>query len=480
MTGAQGNAFMQSRFSLFNVRRLAACAAAICLVACGRGGHAQEPEPKEVEVIDRLGERVRIPNPSREDRLEATAPGYVAPPDGRSECLGRLMFDVPRSLNFEWAIASTSSKQGTYEQLYQSFDNGTGGGRAEIETPDLRTVFAVYGPVTPALREEFLNDRKRMNEATLHGRLEALKLQKEDEDLYKRRPELLGPNTKENMAENRRQIEQDIADLKADRYQKAIDLGRPDSAAFRSDNHKSASTYMRGAIVLGKHLIAFESMLRGLQNNEDPTEAKWAVAENALRKLIGQLQARDLYEIPNERGFCLPYAFLRDDGTYGNEISSSFRLTDSLAVLYKLNFSAVPAGKGSATTLINATGRSMAGLIGASPEGMKVTQRLGPRPVKIGALTSEQGGVVVEAQRPGKPPREGYHAYAGNAGWSGSQILPTIEVVMQSASREAYPKLNADAPPYAESRPRFDALLKSIRLRPTTPPMPELERVVKQ
>ncbi|MEF9406945.1 MULTISPECIES: hypothetical protein [Ralstonia solanacearum species complex] len=65
-------------------------------------------------------------------------------------------------------------------------------------------------------------------------------------------------------------------------------------------------------------------MLRGLKNNEDPTEAQWISAEAALRKLIGQLQARDLYEIPKERGFCLPYAFLRDDGTFGNEISASF------------------------------------------------------------------------------------------------------------------------------------------------------------
>ena len=471
---------MGYRSSPCSLRRLAIYTVTALLAVCGRGGHAQEPEPKEVEVIDRLGERVRIPNPSREDRLEATAPGYATPPDGRSECLGRLMFDVPRSLNLEWAIASTSSKQGAYEQLYQSLDNGTGTGRIEIETPELLTVFAVYGPVTPTLREKFLNYRERINEATLRGKLDSLRIQKERIEKRDKTPELADPGIREMLVDQLKQTEQDIADLKADRYQKAIDLGRPDSAAFRSDNHKSASTYMRGAIVLGKHLIAFESMLRGLQNNEDPTEAKWAVAESALRKLIGQLQARDLYEIPKNRGFCLPYAFLRDDGTYGNEISSSFRLSDSPAVLYKLNFSAVPAGKGSATTLINATGRSMAGLIGASPEGMKVTQRLGPRPVKIGALTSEQGGVVVEAQRPGKPPREGYHAYAGNAGWSGSQILPTIEVVMQSASREAYPKLNADAPPYADSRPRFDALLKSIRLRPTTPPMPELERVVKQ
>ncbi|AXW64013.1 hypothetical protein CJO94_19780 (plasmid) [Ralstonia solanacearum] len=458
-------------------RQLAGYLMAIALAVFGCSSYAGERVLKEVEVTNRLGERVKIPNPSREDRLEATAPGYVTPAGGQMECLGRLMFDVPNGANFEWAVPSGASKYGAYERLSQYFDNGTGRGRIEIETPELRTVFAVYGPVTPKLRDEFLNDRKRMNEASLRGRFESLKSQEEDEDLYRRRPELLGPNTKENLAESRRKIERDIADLKADRYQKAVDLGRPDSAAYRSDDQKLASSYLRGSIVLGRHLVAFESMLRGLKNSEDPTEAQWTAAEGALRKLIGQLQARDLYEIPKERGFCLPYAFLRDEGTFGNEISASFRLADSPAVIYKLNFAAVPAGTPSATTLINATGRSMAGLVGSSPDGMKVIQRLGPRPVKIGALTSEQGGVVVEAQRPGKPPREGYHAYAGNAGWSGSQILPTIEVVMESASRERYPKLNADAPPYAEARPRFDALLKSIRLRSTVPPMPELSGI---
>ncbi len=467
---------MQSRPSQYTVwRQLSACLTAIALVACGRGGHAEEPEPKEVEVMNRLGERVKIPNPSREDRLEATAPGYVTPAGGRMECLGRLMFDVPNSTNFEWAVPSGTSKYGAYERLSQYFDNGTGRGRIEIETPELRTVFAAYGPVTPVLRDEFLNDRQHMNKATLSGLLSAEKKQKERIEMFRHNPELAGPGTRELLGDELKKIEQDIVDLKADRYQKAVDLGRPDSAAYRSDVHTQGASYLRGSIVLGKHLVAFESMLLAdIPTHEMPTEAQWTAAEDALRKLIGQLQARDLYEIPKERGFCLPYAFLRDDGTFGNEISASFRLADRPAVIYKLNFAAVPAGTPSATTLINATGRSMAGLVGSSPEGMKVTQRLGPRPVKIGALTSEQGGVVVQAQRPGKPLREGYHVYAGNAGWSGSQILPTIEVVMESASRERYPKLNADAPPYAEARPRFDALLKSIRLRSTVPPMPEL------
>ncbi|WP_230426150.1 T6SS immunity protein Tli4 family protein [Ralstonia syzygii] len=448
---------------------------AIALAVFGCSSYAGERVLKEVEVTNRLGERVKIPNPSREDRLEATAPGYVTPAGGRMECLGRLVFDVPSSTNLEWAIPSKATVYGAYERLSQYFDNGTGRGRIEIETPELRTVFAVYGPVTPALREEFLNYRAYMNAAKLRGRLDSIKGQKEKIEMYRQNPQIGDDGIREMLEDDLRKIEQDIADLKADRYRKAIDLGRPDSAALRSDVRTQGASYLRGSIVLGKHLVAFESMLLAdIPLHGRPTEDQWTAAEDALRKLVSQLQARDLYEIPKERGFCLPYAFLRDDGTFGNEISASFRLADSPAVIYKLNFAAVPAGTPSATTLINATGRSMAGLVGGSPDGMKVTQRLGPRPVKIGALTSEQGGVVVEAQRPGKPPREGYHAYAGNAGWSGSQILPTIEVVMESASRERYPKLNADAPPYAEARPRFDALLKSIRLRSTVPPMPEL------
>ncbi len=95
-------------------------------------------------------------------------------------------------------------------------------------------MFAVYGPVTPALREEFLNDRKRMNEATLRGKLDSLRIQKERIETRKKTPELADPSIQEMLIDRLKQTEQDVADLKADRYQKAIDLGRPNSAAFRS------------------------------------------------------------------------------------------------------------------------------------------------------------------------------------------------------------------------------------------------------
>ena len=445
--------------------------AVVALVSCGQSGQARES--KTTTGTDRFGHPVEIPNPTREDRIKATAPEYISNDRLRAECLGRLTFDVPVAAALEWATPEKTSHQGVFENLSQYFENGTGKGHIEIETRELRTVFAVYGPVTPELREEFLGYRVRMQAASLSGLSDALKPQKEYEELYKRRPELLGPGIKESLAKDRAELEKELADIKADQYEKAIDLGRPDSMALRADL-KAAKPYLRGAIVLGKHIVAFESMLRGFENYVEPTEAQWAVAEGAIRKLISQLQPRNLYEIPKDRGFCLPYAFLRDDGTYGNKISGSFRLADNPAVIYTLSVAAIPGGGASETTLLNATGRSATGLLSHLPENTTVKQRLGPRPAKIGALTSEQGGIVVEAKRPGQPPREGYHVYTGYAGWAGSQILPTIEVVMESAARASYPKLTKDAPPYEQVRPRLDALLKSIRLRPTTPPMPEL------
>ncbi|WP_454712174.1 T6SS immunity protein Tli4 family protein [Cupriavidus nantongensis] len=383
------------------------------------------------------------------------------------------MFDTSKNMSLEWAISSETSKNGTFEGLFQHFDNGTGRGGIQIESKQLNTVFAVYGPLSPKLREEFLNYRGEMNTAALSGLRRALELQKETEDMYKRRPELLEPGIKEHVAEERARLEKELADIKSGQHRKVIDLRRPNSAAFRA-NLKAAKPYFRGAIVLGNHIVAFQSMLRGFENYVEPTEDQWQIAENALRELIGQLQPRDLYEIPKEPGFCLPYVFLRDDGTYGNKISTSFRLADSPAVIYTLSVAAIPGGGASETTLLNATGRSATGLLSQLPENTTVKQRIGPRPAKIGALTSEQGGIVVEAKRLGQPPREGYHVYTGYAGWAGSQILPTIEVVMESAARASYPKLTMDAPPYEQARPRLDALLKSIRLRPTTPPMPEL------
>ncbi|MDQ0138737.1 T6SS immunity protein Tli4 family protein [Cupriavidus necator] len=442
--------------------------AAMTMAACGQS--EQVHEPKTTMGTDRFGNRVEVPNPSRQDSLQATIPGYSTPDGSHTECLGRQIFDTPSKSTFYWAIASKAS-DGRFESLSQRFNDGTGRGNIEVETKELLTQFAVYGPITEELRQSFFSYRADNNEALLRNLGRSLKVLQEREERF--RPNPPGPNTMANLGAEIAATKKSIADLKADQYRKLIDLGRANSLAFRAELN-AAKPYMLGAVVLREHIVAFQSMLRGIENYAEPTENQWQVAENALRQLISQLQPRDLYEIPKDRGFCLPYAFLRDDGTYGNKISTSFRFADSPAVIYTLSVASIPGGGASETTILNATGRSATGIVSQLPENTTVKQRLGPRPAKIGALTSEQGGIVVEAKRPGQPPREGYHVYTGYAGWAGSQILPTIEVTMESAARASYPRLTKDAPPYEQARPRLDALFKSIRLRPTTPPMPEL------
>ncbi|WP_244159863.1 T6SS immunity protein Tli4 family protein [Cupriavidus alkaliphilus] len=402
--------------------------------------------------------------------MQATAPSYSTPNGSHTECFGRQIVDIPSESTFYWAILSKAS-DGGFENLSQRFNDRTGRGNIEIETKELLTQFAVYGPITEELRKFFFSYRANSNEALLRNLGRALKVLQEREKLFRQNPP--GPNTMANLGAEIAATKKSIADLKADQYRKSIDLGRADSLAFRAEL-KAAKPYLHGAVVLGEHIVAFQSMLRGFENYVEPTEAQWVAAESAIRKLINQLEPRGLYEIPKDRGFCLPYAFLRDDGTYGNKISTSFRFADSPAVIYTLSVASIPGGGASETTILNATGRSSTGILSQLPENTTVKQRLGPRPSKIGALTSEQGGIVVETKRQGHPPLEGYHVYTGYAGWAGSQILPTIEVTMESAARAAYPRLATDAPPYEQARPRLDALLKSIRLRPTTPPMPEL------
>ncbi|MDK3022085.1 T6SS immunity protein Tli4 family protein [Cupriavidus taiwanensis] len=402
--------------------------------------------------------------------MAALAPNYAPSDASHTECFGRQIFDIPSKSTFYWATSSKASN-GMFENLFQRFNDGVGRGNIEIETKELLTQFAVYGPITEELRKSFFSYRADSNEALLINLERSLKDLQEREERF--RPNPPGPNTMANLGAEIAATKKSIVDLKADQYRKLIDLGRANSLAFRAELN-AAKPYMHGAVVLGEHIVAFQSMLRGIENYAEPTEHQWQVAEKALRQLISQLRPRELYEVPKDRGFCLPYAFLRDDGTYGNKISTSFRLADSPAVIYTLSVAAIPGGEASETTILNAAGRSATGLLSQLPENTTVKQRLGPRPAKIGALTSEQGGIVVEAKRPGQPSREGYHVYTGYAGWAGSQILPTIEVVMESAARASYPKLTMDAPPYEQSRPRLDALLKSIRLRPTTPPMPEL------
>ncbi|HET7865369.1 MAG TPA: hypothetical protein VFL86_13280 [Burkholderiaceae bacterium] len=112
--------------------------------------------------------------------------------------------------------------------------------------------------------------------------------------------------------------------------------------------------------------------------------------------------------------------------------------------------------------------------LGVALAGGRDIKRIGPRAARIGALSAEQGGISMNVADAGKPAVNGYSVYTGYGGWGHSRVLPYITVDMRSFTMEQEPTLKVNPPPVDESLARLDELLKSIRLRPTDVPMPEL------
>jgi hypothetical protein len=54
------------------------------------------------------------------------------------------------------------------------------------------------------------------------------------------------------------------------------------------------------------------------------------------------------------------------------------------------------------------------------------------------------------------------------------KALPFIFVELNTTTMNMAPELKQNPPPFKQSMGRYEALLKSIRLRPTTPPMPDM------
>ncbi|WP_373376695.1 T6SS immunity protein Tli4 family protein [Cupriavidus nantongensis] len=383
-----------------------------------------------------------------------------------SECLGRWVFNAGAGKSFAWAVPTKlRENDDAFDSLYGRFDDGTGRGSIEFVSQGLRISLAIFGPTTAALRQSILGYRDRMNSHSLAGLQRQLEDQLGEEKLIRGNKSLATAETIASMESERRATERSIADIKADRYQPKIELGVPNATAFRSDT-KASNTLIRGAVTLDEHIVVFKAMLLGLAEPTAPSDIEWAKAEASIKDVVSRLRARQLHEIPRDPGLCLPYAFIKDDGRSAHKISASFRFSEDPALIYTANFETIPAGQVSLSTLIKAGGRSATGLFARLPDGVTVTQRLGPRSAKIGALSAEQGGIVMKSTEAGNV-WEGYYVYTGYGGRPGSQLLSGIEVEMESVLRRRYQKLQADPPPYQEAQSRYDALLESFHIRPT-------------
>lgn len=237
------------------------------------------------------------------------------------------------------------------------------------------------------------------------------------------------------------------------------------SAADKSKKYSILTTYL----TRGDRVFVFESKIEMKNSSDKETHKK------NFSSMLARFRTRAPNEIPADRGICIPFGFIADDGTTPTQFKQSFRYPDAPGVLYTIDVGTVTPRNIKVTPLL-AAAEAMIKPPVPEKEGEpmpKVTQRIGPRSVKMGGLTAMQGGVVLSAPQQSGKAYDIYSVFTGYDGWLGTTVLPHVLVNMRTVNKEVATELKVDPPPFAASKERMDALVRSMRWRPTQPPMPE-------
>ncbi|MDE2400036.1 MAG: hypothetical protein KGL90_00015 [Burkholderiales bacterium] len=411
-----------------------------------------------------------VPRPSKQDLEQALNASYIPKATSKQECLGRLTFNVDGA--FKWALsANTNTPKDQMPTVSREI-------RSTDETLDYDEF--VYALIFPGATQAQLDeDYQNAIEKLIYLKQDLAKdieLREEilqdliHEDPSKRDPNISQEKHDQYIVERKQEIAEKKAELATfGSATHPMDFGMPDRKGY------AQGRYLQGYLLSQGVYYRF---VMGDNSNDHRTNAE---REAWFSDFMKRFQPRKLYEIPKERGVCFPYGFIPDDGTKPFHTAAGIRFDDRPNVLYVINTQVV--GERPVTnTLFEATSRASVGLMPgfANEEVAKVIKkRVGPHRAFIGELASEQGGAAVRLTE-GKRQFDNYSVYTGYMGWMGSQVLPFIAVDMRSftraqTARSEIERLKTDPPPFEESKGRLDALLKSVRLRPTTPTMPELQ-----
>lgn len=411
-----------------------------------------------------------VPRPSKQDLEQALNASFTPKSTSHQECLGRLTFNVEGA--FKWSLSANTNtpkdQMPTVSREIRSSDE-------KLEYDEYLYALIFPGATQEQLDEDYqdaveeqiylkqdLTERIQLHERILQELIHA--------DPSKRDRNITQEEHDQYIVERKQEIAEEKEELETfGNASHPMDFGMPDRKGY------AQGRYLQGYLLSQGVYYRF---VMGDNSNDHRTTAEREAWFSAFMK---RFQPRKLYEIPKERGVCFPYGFIPDDGKASFHTAAGIRFDDRPNVLYVINTQVV--GKRPITnTLLEATSRASVGLMPgfANEEVAKVLKkRVGPHRAYIGELASEQGGAAVRLTE-GKRQFDNYSVYTGYMGWMDSQVLPFIAVDMRSftqaqTERSSIERLKTDPPPFEESKVRLDALLKSIRLRPTTPTMAELQ-----
>ena len=424
-------------------------------------------KPKTVQA-SQVGDDDSDSQPSRAptfaERIRITAPEYKTPRDGRSECFGRIMFDVAAPV--EWP---TYYRVGYSSALFnRSFD----------ETVADPSDNMLYGDTRIAVLSEFDGKaRSKVFDELPAAKIEYFQQHIKDSQSYLER---LRAESKGSQAST---LEIEREERSIGRWQNMIkdyqtnfekfDIGLADSQGYWTSKSSSVSksekySVLRAYLSRGRHIYIFESTreMKGISDKD--------AHKRDFLSLLSKFRARAAGEIPGDRGVCIPFGFIADAGTTAIEFKQSFRYPEAPGVLYTLNTGTVGPRNMKVTPLMAATEAMISPSQSDVGDAIKYTlgQRIAPRVVRIGGLPASQGGVVIKATPVKGRAYEVYSVFTGYGGWLGTNVLPYVLLNMHTMNREVATSLPAP-PPFSSSRDRMERILSSMRWRPTDPVMPE-------
>lgn len=424
----------------------------VLLLGCGR---SQGQSSFEYNTSNAIAKK-----PDAATLLAITAPAYNKAGTALQECLGRVVFEVgagvqwptfyngdndfARSFSLDVFNNADLMKFGNVKIAVFEADNPDAVNEVKDELPSY-AIRRLEGYIREA--RDFLAEIKSGKRTEINAKW-----------IISRKNSAIDGWNKEISDFKTKYFEFDPQVTGGEGYGKTISLG-----GSREDNYSE----LRAFITHGRYISMFESV-RPLAAMSKKNHAE------EFARFLRNFRPRAEHEIPTELGVCIPYGFIRDNGRTLVDIKQSFRIPDAMGVLYTIH-------TGSNERLRRSSVREATSFASVGKMDTKedlqvdpfITERINPRPYKIGGVTALQGGVAAKIVKAGTPSYETYQVFTGYSGWPGVEALPFIFVELNTTTMFMASELKQNPPPFKTSWGRLETLLRSIRLRPTSPTMPD-------
>jgi len=350
--------------------------------------------------------------------------------DQRQECLGRHVFEVPEGM--EWATYDAS----------RVFRISTGGGHNFTAKVGAKGDSVVYGPYGAIIKVSDIVERSEFEAAANYqlgtGRLNQKRILENIDIKQFRLSKLPGQGYGPEVIQ---QLEREIAELEAQvplALYTVHDLGIPDAFFIGGQGDPTHAYLYRN------QRVYYFVMRRAGDNGTD-----------AFVDLMSRFQPRELYEVPEGNGICIPYGFIADDGKAPYSIKNSLRFTQTPNVVFTLlTASASDPWQTKATSGLYDTD------FRPGYDREKWTWREYVQPSQLGRHKTNLLGWTLEPKPDSGEQERAWFGFAERGG-----VLNPLLAVHMLTFQQGTDDLTEHTPPMETVLPRWEALAQTLRLK---------------